>query len=383
MLDEPPTTPVLTDSQRRIVGSALTLLAFLGSIALLIGAFIVLARLLAFFSSVLWPLAVAGVLALILRPPVAALARRLKLRRFTAVVLLYIVVVLLTAGGLLVLVPPLIRQLIDFIEYLPTLWENAWNYVQAHYPEWIELVQKQLANPSIRNIADTLATESKALFAHAIPSLRAAFGGVLDVAAFLTHLAIIPVYLFFFLLMRGEPTSKLGEHLPFLRPSVRNDVVFLASEFVSIVESFFRGQIVIGLCMGVLFAIGFTAIGLKFGLFIGLALGVLNIIPYLGTILGLLISLPLAFFQPGGGWHLVGLVLLVKVIVQCVESWVLTPKIMGHHTGLHPVAIIVAVFFWGTAFGGVLGMLLAVPLTAFFVTAWRLAKRKYFQADHV
>jgi predicted PurR-regulated permease PerM len=178
--------------------------------------------------------------------------------------------------------------------------------------------------------------------------------------------------------MRGEPTSQLGQHLPFLSPSVRADVVFLASEFVSIIESFFRGQLMIGLIMGVLLAIGFTAIGLKFGLFLGLALGVLNIIPYLGTILGLVISLPLAFFQPGGGWQLVGLVLLVKVIVQGIESWVLTPKIMGHHTGLHPVAIIVAVFFWGTAFGGVLGMLLAVPLTAFFVTAWRLAKRKYF-----
>jgi predicted PurR-regulated permease PerM len=376
-------TPVLTDSQRRIVGSALTLLAFLGSIALLIAAFIVLGRLLAFFSSVLWPLAVAGVLALILRPPVASLARRLKLRRVTAVTLLYVLVVLLTAGALLLVLPPVIAQLIDFISYLPTLWENAWNYVQAHYPDWIALVQKQLANPSVRKMVDSIAAESNALFTHAIPSLRAAFGGVLDVFAFLTHMAIIPVYLFFFLLMRGEPTSKLGQHLPFLRPHVRNDVVFLASEFVSIIESFFRGQIVIGLCMGVLFAIGFTVIGLKFGLFLGLALGALNIIPYLGTILGLAISLPLAFFQPGGAWQLVGLVLLVKAIVQCIESWVLTPKIMGHHTGLHPVAIIVAVFFWGTAFGGVLGMLLAVPLTAFFVTAWRLAKRKYFQPGNV
>ena len=94
------------------------------------------------------------------------------------------------------------------------------------------------------------------------------------------------------------------------------------------------------------------------------------------------IALPLAFFQPGGGWQLLGLVLLVKIIVQCVESWFLTPKIMGHHTGLHPVAIIFAVFFWGTAFGGILGMLLAVPLTAFFVTAWRFAKRTYFSADN-
>jgi predicted PurR-regulated permease PerM len=374
-----PTIPVLNDSQRRVVGSALTLLAFLGSIALIIAAIIVLGRLISFFSSVLWPLAAAGVLALILRPVVVWMQRRMNLRRVTAVVLLYGLVVLLTSGALLILVPPLVTQVIDFVSYLPTLWERAWDYVQAHYPDWIAMVQKYLAIPSVRNIADSIATESKALFSHAIPSLRAAFGGILDVAAFLTHIAIVPVYLFFFLLMRGEPTRNLGRHLPFLRPGVRDDVVFLASEFVSIIESFFRGQILIGLCMGVLLAIGFTVIGLKFGLFVGLALGALNIIPYLGTILGLTITLPLAFFQPEGGWQLVGLVLLVKGIVQCIESWFLTPKIMGHHTGLHPVVIILAVFFWGTAFGGVLGMLLAVPLTAFFVTAWRLAKRKYFQ----
>jgi predicted PurR-regulated permease PerM len=71
----------------------------------------------------------------------------------------------------------------------------------------------------------------------------------------------------------------------------------------------------------------------------------------------------------------------VEATVQIVESWILTPKIMGDRTGLHPVAIIVAIFFWGTAFHGVLGMLLAIPLTAFFVTAWRLAKRKYFKAE--
>jgi len=153
-------------------------------------------------------------------------------------------------------------------------------------------------------------------------------------------------------------------------------------EFVSIVESFFRGQMLIGLFMGVLLALGFTLVGLKFGLFIGLALGLLNIVPYLGTIVGLAVALPLAFFQPGGGWQIVGLVLLVKIIVQAIEGWVLTPKIMGDRTGLHPVTIIVAIFFWGTAFGGVLGMLLAIPLTAFFVTAWRLAKQKYFAAPH-
>jgi predicted PurR-regulated permease PerM len=375
--------PVLSDSQRRVVGVALTVAAFLGTIALLILAVIVLGRLIAFFSNVLWPLAVAGVLALILRPVVHTVCRRLRMRRLPAVITLYVFVVLAAAGVLIALLPPLIQQVIDFIEYFPTLWNSAVAYVTERYPAWIELVQRHLANPNVRSILDGIATESKALFAQAIPTLRVAFGGVFNVIAFFTHLAIIPVYLFFFLLMRGEPAGKLGNHLPFLRPGIRSDVVFLVSEFVSIVESFFRGQLLIALCMGILYAIGFSIVGLKFGLFVGLALGLLNIVPYLGTILGLAISLPLAFFQPGGGLQLLGLVILIKIVVQCIESWILTPKIMGHHTGLHPVAIIVAVFFWGTAFGGVLGMLLAVPLTAFFVTAWRLMKRKYFQPAHV
>jgi predicted PurR-regulated permease PerM len=374
-----PTPPLLTPGQRRVVGGALTLLAFLGSIALLIAAFFVLGRLLGFFSNVLWPLAVAGVMALILRPVVQVFQRRLHLRRSAAVVLLYGLFLLLMAGMLVLLLPPLIEQLIDFINYAPTLWTNAINYLQQHYPKWVALAERYLAHPSVRNVVDTVAAESKALLAHAIPSLRAAFGGALNLATFLTHLAIIPVYLFFFLLMRGKPTRNLGSQMPFLRPKIRDDVVFLTSEFVAIIESFFRGQLLIGLCMGVLFAIGFTLIGLEFGLVIGLALGVLNIVPYLGTILGLLITIPLAFFQPAGGWHLIGLLLLVNTVVQCIESWFLTPRIMGHHTGLHPIAIIIAIFFWGTAFGSVLGMLLAVPLTAFFVTAWRLAKLKYFR----
>ncbi len=375
-----PLPPLLSPAQRRVIGFALTLLAFLGSAGLLIGAVAGLGWLVGFFSGVLWPLALAGVLALILRPVVELLEKRLKLRRLAAVLLLYGVFVLLVAGALLLALPPLAGQLFDFLGYVPTLWENAQKYFDAHFPQWVALAKRQVGEPASQQIVEKITAEGKALLEHALPSIRAAGGGVLGIFAFVTHLAIVPVYLFFFLLMRGEPTDSLPRHLGFLSPDVRADIVFLIREFVAIVESFFRGQILIGLIMGLLLGVGFTIIGLRFGFALGLLLGVLNIVPYLGTILGLAVALPLAFFQPGGGWALVGLVLVVKAIVQCVESWILTPKIMGHRTGLHPVAIIFAIFFWGTAFGGVLGMLLAIPLTAFFVTAWRLMRQKYFQS---
>ena len=374
----PPPAALLTPAQRRVIGFALTLLSVLGSAALFIAAFIALGRLIGFFSSVLWPIAAAGVLALILRPVVDALARRLKLRRLAAVIVLYGAFALTVTALLVAVLPPLIDQTVNFVSYLPNLWGNAVAHVREHYPQWVALAHRQLANPAVRQLGDAAVAQTKSFLGNAVPSLRTAGGGVLDVLAFITHVAIVPVYLFFFLLARGEPTQQLPRHLSFLRPSVRDDSVFLVREFVAIVEAFFRGQLVIGLIMGALLALGFTLIGLKFGLFIGLALGVLNIVPYLGTIVGLVVALPLAFFQPEGGWRLVGLVLLVKIIVQATEGWVLTPKIMGRQTGLHPVAIIVAIFFWGTAFEGVLGMLLAIPLTAFFVTAWRLVRRKYF-----
>ncbi|HYP15573.1 MAG TPA: AI-2E family transporter, partial [Opitutus sp.] len=338
-----PASSLLTASQRRVVAFALTLLAVLGSMALMVGALIVLGKSISFFGNVLWPLATAGVLALIMRPVVDWLERRLRQRRLAAVILLYGAFVLLVTGVLLAVLPPLVDQTINFVLYVPTLWQNAYGYVREHYPEWVDLIQRQLDNPTIRQISETVVAQTQALFSEAMPSLRAAGGGLLGVFAFLTHLAIVPVYLFFFLLARGEPTRKLPQHLSFVQPSLRSDIVFLVREFVAIIEAFFRGQLVIGLIMGVLLAAGFSIIGLKFGLFIGLALGILNIVPYLGSIIGLAVALPLAFFQPEGGWQLIGLVLLVFVTVQTLEGWVLTPKIRGMQTGLHPVAIIFAV----------------------------------------
>ncbi len=103
----------------------------------------------------------------------------------------------------------------------------------------------------------------------------------------------------------------------------------------------------------------------------------LNIIPYLGSIAGLAVALPLAFFGDAGSILRVGLVVVVFSVVQAIEGNFLTPKIMGDRTGLHPALIIFAVFFWGVALDGILGMILAIPLTAFAVVFWRLLKKKY------
>ena len=371
-------TPLLTPVQRKLVGFALGFAAICATGWLLYILLAGVARFIGFFSGVIWPLAVAGIVALVMRPVVTLFEQRLKVNRPVAVVLLYLVILLLVAALLFTFVPAVVTQLLEFIAYLPVLWQKTVAWAELHFPDWLAAIRPYLDNPTVKAALESLALQAQNLLGHLAPTLQSAGACIFGLFGFAASLAVIPVYLFFFLLSDGDPTKALPEHLPFLKAEHRDDVVFLVREFLGILVAFFRGQLLIGLIMGVLLATGFSIGGLKFGLAIGLITGLLNIVPYLGSILGLSVALPLAFLQPGGGLPLVGICLGVFAAVQAIEGWLLTPRIMGRQTGLHPVAIIVAVFFWGQALGGILGMMLAVPLTAFFVTAWRLARRKYF-----
>lgn len=378
-----PESPFFTPGQRKLIGFAAGLLAFLAIIALIVFILMVLSRLVGFFSGVLWPLAVAGIIALILRPVAGFLERRLHVGRITSVIVLYGLVVLALAGGLLAILPTMVSQTIDLIQSMPEMWRSASEFAQTHYPQWSETIGRWMENETIRESMDSATTKLRELGLALVPRLLAAGGQVLGLFGAAAGLAVIPIYLFFFLQTDEDPTANLSEYLPFLDADKREDVVYLVREFVGIVVSFFRGQMLIGLIMGILLSVGFTLAGLKFGILMGMSIGLLNIVPYLGTILGLSAALPTAFFQPGGGPILLAITLAVFILVQIIEGYVLTPKIMGKQTGLHPVTIIIAIFFWGTALGGILGMVLAIPLTAFFVTAWRLAKRKYFAENDV
>ncbi len=371
--------PLLSPAQRKIVGFACALSATLVIFLLLALLIVGLSRALGFFSPVLWPLAVAGVVALILQPVVTVMEQRLKVRRLTAVVILYSGFVLALLGIGVAITPVVVAQTLDFIHTLPKLWEQVSTYGQAHYPDWIAYGREQMENPTVKQFVASAAAQVQELLGSVLPGMKAALGQIRGAVGALVGAALVPVYLFFFLRSTSDAFAHLRGLLPFLREDMREDIVFLVREFVGIVVAFFRGQLLIGLIMGAIFATAFSIAGLKFGLVIGLGMGLLNIVPYLGTMIGLAVALPLAFFQPEGGTWLLGTVLGSFAAVQVFDGWFLTPRIMGRQTGLHPVAIIVAILFWGTALDGLLGMVLAIPLTAFFVTAWRLVKHKYLE----
>ena len=216
--------------------------------------------------------------------------------------------------------------------------------------------------------------------------LKSAWSGLLGLFAKITYLAVIPIYLFYFLSSNRNFFDDLDQELSFLSDSLRQDLVFLIREFVGILVAFFRGQLLIGMLMGVGYAIGFSLSGLKFGITLGLLFGLLNVVPYLGSIVGIITTLLVAYLQPAGiaetgQWSILAGCGLSFVVVQLIESYYLTPKIMGQQTGLHPVVVMVSIFFWGTALGGILGMIFGIPLTAFFIIAWRLLCRKYFSPN--
>jgi predicted PurR-regulated permease PerM len=106
-------------------------------------------------------------------------------------------------------------------------------------------------------------------------------------------------------------------------------------------------------------------------------LGILNIVPYLGNILGGIIIIPMALCS-AEGWVLLVKLIVVFCSVQTLDSYFITPRVMKNRTGLNTFVIIFSLFFWSNVIGGALGMLLAIPLSAFIAVFWRLLKKEYF-----
>ncbi len=365
----------LTERQATTVATALTILAALVILLAVVGLLWLTAFFLRTFSGVFLPLAVGAVAALVCQPYYEWLRSKARLPRPLAIVAVLLSFVLPVGAFLGFFGTLLVQQVIELASRAPEWWASASASLQRNWPE----LQEFLQTPTGARIRDVLTSMQDQILTGlggvGGTALSAGAGVVRGIGGILGWV-VLPVYFVFFLMIERRPVDA-RRALPFLKPETRKDVMYLLQEFVNIVVAFFRGQLIIAFLQGLLFAIGFTIVGLRYGFLIGLLLGFLNVIPYLGSMIGLGISLPLALFQEGGGFTKLALVLLTFVIVQLIEGYVLTPRIMGERTGLHPLAILVAIFFWGTALGGIMGMIFAIPLTAFLASVWRLAREKY------
>jgi predicted PurR-regulated permease PerM len=202
--------------------------------------------------------------------------------------------------------------------------------------------------------------------------LSASLGGFLGFFGFLLSLVIVPLYLFY--LLAESPYISVGwsKYLPLRASSFKDEVVDCLTEINGYLIAFFRGQLVVSLINGVATGSLLAIVGLDFGVLIGFALCFLGIIPYIGIVLCWIPAVIIASVQGGSwlvsahaDWWVFPLVVTgAFAIVQQVDALFVTPKIVGERVGLHPVTVIFSVFLWSLLLGGLLGAILAVPLTA-------------------
>lgn len=365
---------LLSPSQKRLLSIAVTFLAIVTIYSLIGLTLSNLGSLLNTFSKIVWPLAIASICAFILRPIVDYAESRFKFSPAISIILLYVLLVVCIAAFFFFAIPPLIDQLITFIHFIPKLTTQILTFLEGKFPTTITTLKTKISDIAFFKDPNV----SIETFYSYFPKVLEIGTNIVAFFGWITALATIPIYLFYILNAKDSSfIDRLETEISFVKRTWRNDVIFLLNQYSQILESFFRGQLLIGFIMGILYALGFFFIGLQFAFLLGITIGLLNIIPYLGTIIGLASVIPIAFFQENGSWVLAALALTTFIVVQIIEGYFLTPKIMGKRTGLHPMTIIISIFFWGIVFDGILGMILAIPLTASLIVTWYLIKKKY------
>ncbi len=202
--------------------------------------------------------------------------------------------------------------------------------------------------------------------------ISSGLGGFLGFFGFILSLIIVPLYLFYFLTESPHIAKSWSKYLPLRASHFKDEVVASITEINGYLIAFFRGQLIVSLINGTVTGMLLAAAGLDFGILIGFALCFLGIIPYIGIVLCWIPAVIIASVQ-GGSWlvpaNAVWWVFPVVVtgiftVVQQVDGLFVTPKIVGERVGLHPVTVIFSVFLWSLLLGGLLGAILAVPLTA-------------------
>ena len=309
---------------------------------------------------VITPFAISAGLAYLGDPLVDRLERlkffKWPINRTVSVVLVFVLMTAVVGLLLLIVLPLLIEQVRHLVERVP---EMADWLVGTAVP-W---VQAQLGLESIDWDTVVLVETAREYWKEAGSALLGVMGSVSRggqaALTWIMNLVLIPVVTFYLLLDWDKLVEGIRQLLP---RSIEPRVSGLAREIDEVLGAFIRGQLLVRVALGLIYAIGLWTVGLDLAFIIGMGAGLLSIVPYLGAFLGVIAAVIAALFQFQDALHVV-LVLLVFGVGQSLESMFLTPKLVGDRIGLHPVTVIFAVLAGGQL-AGFLGILLALPVAA-------------------
>jgi predicted PurR-regulated permease PerM len=309
---------------------------------------------------ILTPFVISAALAFLGDPLVDRLEKlhigKWKIGRTLAVVFVFILMVAVMVVLLLIFVPLLREQLQQLVEKTPKMLE----WLAGTALPW---VQASLGLTGFELNPETISEALKSYWKEVSSALLNVLGTVSRSGQVVLHwvmnLVLIPVVTFYLL----RDWDKLVEGIRTLIPRKIEPVVSdLSSQIEKVLGAFIRGQLMVMFALGIIYAVGLWLVGLDLALIIGMSAGLLSIVPYLGTAVGVVAGLAAAAFQFQDLIHIV-LVLIVFGAGQTLESMFLTPKLVGDAVGLHPVTVIFAVLAGGQLFG-FLGILIALPVAA-------------------
>ncbi|MGC8605414.1 MAG: AI-2E family transporter, partial [Desulfomonilaceae bacterium] len=302
-------------------------------------------------------LLVAFFMAYILNPLTTILESK-GFKRSIASFIVLCVVFAICVGLILLVAPAIFSELAGFSKraprYFTKLQEFTGNVFQSlplDLPQdWNELIQ--LAFERIKESLPKITYAAGMI-------ISSVFASTVSVLSTLFKIILVPIIAFYLLVSFNDITSEAADLIP---AYTRGPIVNKFREIDAVIAAFVRGQLIIALIMAFLYSLGFIIIGIDLPVVLGILSGLLFVIPYFGTLVAIVGGSLMSFVKFGDVWH-IGYVLLWIAVVQLLESYFLTPRIVGQAVGLNPVVYILVLIVGANLFGFV-GMLVAIPVAA-------------------
>lgn len=323
---------------------------------------------------VLAPFVIAAVMAYALHPLVLRLeaAAGGRLPHAVAVVLIEVLAIFALLGVMLLLVPILVREWPLLQQQLPLLLDKLGDAVNPLLTQLGLNVSLDLRDLKAELVA-YLSANREDWWAPLMSSLKLGGSAAL---ALMGHAVLVPVALFY---MLHDWTRLVAGVLELVPPAWRSRFDSFMQESDSVLGEYLRGQLLVMLALSVFYTVGLKLFGLDLALPIGVFTGLAVFVPYLGFGLGLVLALLAGVLQFASTQALV-MVAVVFGLGQLIESFVLTPRLVGERIGLHPLAVILALMAFGQVLGFV-GVLIALPASAVLLVALRRLRDQYLQSE--
>lgn len=319
-------------------------------------------------SVVLLPFAVAWLLAYLLHPLVNFVQYKMRFKYRALSIFASLIFIVLLLYCIVVVVVPSMHDEVQAMKNITVEFLNK-NIRNSSIPEPVMEFFKEMSDKEGITAFLQSAGESD-IFTMCVGRIKTFLLGTLNVVSQLFTLFVIMLYLFF-ILLDFELMSEGWK--PYVPKKWRGVVTKLWNDLVSGMNQYFRGQALVALCVGILFAIGFVIIGFPMAIVFGLFIGLLNLVPYLQLLsLAPMVLLSMLKAENTGGdfWLILLSALAVLVVVQLIQDLILVPRIMGKRMNLHPAVILLSLSVWGHLLG-VLGMIVALPLTTLILAYLR------------